>query len=299
MASMSFDKLYAVIDDGHGQGHWDDYKPWLWVHRKNSSPRSNQHVARVPGYRRRLHFFASQEREIALLCKHLGGPQLDVREQFPMWPMKHDHPLTVGPSNDRYQRVRGLLEISEEAGIDHGWYVGAPHVPYVASMDLMCSVHGKTATSIHGLSIKPHEKVKAAEPTDRILERHELERRYMNEIGGSFKIVDRSIINRTFWTNLRRAADAALNVPLEGSCQIVDFFGEIERLAQLGFSEAIRLASSCVGIPYETAQSTFFAGVWHRRIPIDMSQPLAGRQPIHFDRGMADEVCVELFGYRL
>ncbi len=299
MLKMSLDKLLYLIDLGYGQGHWEDFRSWLWIHRKNPSPKSNQLVAPLPGYQRSFNFFAKVERIIALLCKWLGGPRLDVREQFPLWPMRHEHPLNGCPHEQSNIYVRGLLDIAEEAGIPHGWYVGTSDVPYVATMDLMCTANGDSVTSIHGISIKPHGRVYAAEPTERILERHELERRYMNEIVGGWKIADGSIMNLAFRANLLLAADAAMHREVPDTAQMEDFFQVIERSAEAGVTESIRLATHYARIPLSEGRGIFFAGIWHRRIHVDLSFPLVGKNPIRVNRVLADRLSDELFGFRM
>ena len=296
---MSLSKLNEAIFAGIGQGHWDRYKPWLWIRRKNASPVSNQVVAKLPGYSRGHHFFATSERILALVVLWLGRGSVDVREQFPMWPMEHDHPLADSGYWQAGPAIPGLLDIAAEAGIDHGWCVGAPNIPYVGTMDLMCTIYGKSTASLAAISLKPYQKLLAAEPTDRILERHELERRYMKALSAPWTIVDRSITNITLRANLIRAAGAATKTRFELDAQHEDFFRTIERVPEAGFDEAIRLASVYTGIPRELAQEVFFAGAWSGQIDVDLSRPLVGRQPICIDNGLRARLSQELLGRTL
>ena len=291
--------LLDYIDQGLGQGHWDQYRPWLWIRRKNASSVSNQLVAPLPGYTRAAHFFAKVERLIALLCLWLGRGRVDVREQYPLWPMPHAHPLADLAATESLPSISGLLDIANDAGIPHGRYVGTSNVPYVATMDLMCTVYTDTDASLHSVSVKPHQLVRSAEPTDRILERHELERRYMENVGGSWVIVDQSITNRAFRANLLLAADAAMHLPLPDTKQIEDFFGVVARCADAGVTESLRLASHLAKYPKHQARRLFFAGLWHHRIDVNLSHNLMGDQPIRLGREQKIQLCTELFGHSL
>lgn len=73
MKPMTWQKLLQRILDGRGQGHGDDYLPWLWVHRKNASPVSNQVVSRLPGYLRASHFFREQSGSSRCFVDGLGA----------------------------------------------------------------------------------------------------------------------------------------------------------------------------------------------------------------------------------
>ncbi len=156
MRLNTWGKVNDHIASGRGTGHFDLYLPWLLIHRKNASPKSNQVVSRMPGYRRNSNFFARIEWYIALLCLWLGA--LDIREQFPLWPMPHPHPLQDGVVRWDSKRVRGLIEIAAEAGIRHGIEPGSSDVPYIATMDIMATVPGHPVERLAGLSLKPHDQ---------------------------------------------------------------------------------------------------------------------------------------------
>ncbi|WP_158900125.1 hypothetical protein [Burkholderia sp. L27(2015)] len=205
MPVMTWEKLLRRIEEGRGSGHGDAYQPWLWIHRKNPSKRGNQVAAPLPGYRRTSHFLAVIERHTALLCLFLGAQ--DVREQFPMWPMPHLHPLAGVPGGTGCgysSLVRGLLDIASEANIPHGFEVGSGGVPYVATLDLGVTLRSDDGPRFAGISLKPHDEILAAEPSDRILERLKLEDLYLIELCAHYKIVDRSVLGEhTCWSSAR------------------------------------------------------------------------------------------------
>lgn len=236
-----------LVDEGRGQGHWDDYRAWLWVHRKNASPLSNQSVVCLPGYDRGAHFYSRTEKVIAYVCKWNGGDAVDVREQFPLWPMPHVHPLVEGVPCWNDPTVRGLWEIAEEANIPHGTEPGSDGVPYVASMDLMLTLLLGPKRRLRGLSIKPHDEVTRAEPTDRILERHELERRYMSEVEGSLKIIDASLFNLALRMNVDFLSGCADSSP-PLTDQVTDFYEALRRCKNVPLPVALELAATCAQV---------------------------------------------------
>jgi hypothetical protein len=175
-------QIVAAIAEGRGQGHGNHYRPWLRVTRKNSSPKSNQVVGRLPGYCRQGNFFALSEWSIALALVWLGV--VDVREQFPLWPMEHAHPLAgaQGTENLQLGNCRGLLDSARDAGIPHGVWPGT-NIPYVATIDLMVTMNtlSRSSPALVALSAKPVRTPSDINPDSRVTERLELERRYSKD----------------------------------------------------------------------------------------------------------------------
>jgi hypothetical protein len=143
---MTYEKLRERILIGHGMGHGSGYLPWLTLRRKNPSPISNQVPSWMPPLGRAAHYFSRGEYHTALLLLWLGVK--DLREQFPLWPLPHPHPLDGVQETADVVRpwAPGLLDIAREANIDHGHEIGT-HLPYVASLDLV-------AGSLSALSIR-------------------------------------------------------------------------------------------------------------------------------------------------
>lgn len=200
--TMTWEKLQKLIEEGAGQGHGESYRPFIEVRRRNSSPNSNQTVGPLPGQKRPFHGLARLERHIGMLCYWLGAQ--DVREQFPVWPFPHSHPLAGAATAEQYETVvaPGLLEIAEDAGIDHGVYVGTG-IPYVATLDVVATVlREHVPPRLVVFSCKPYEAVANACPTSRILERLELERRYCRAISARYHIAHDLALPRQLFANL-------------------------------------------------------------------------------------------------
>lgn len=292
-------KLERRILDGRGQGHGDRYLPWLWIRRKNTSAKGNQVAGAMPGYRRSAHFLARVEWYFGLLCLYLGAR--DVREQFPLWPMAHVHPLDelFRLTGKVMPLTTGLLEIARQAGIEHGSEVGFPGVPYVASIDLAVTLAVGRNVRLVGVSLKPLAEVREAEPTDRMLERLELERRYFNASGDRYVIADQTMLGRYTGANLE-AFSAASQLPSELSCpRLISDYSE--RLAEVAMQSTISEGISQVGAAMHltpfNSNLLWRNAVWTRRIPIDLTLPIELGRPLAMDNGvMARAMATELFG---
>src|SRR5690348_10023239 len=77
---MTRKKLAALISAGYGQGHFQRYKPWLRVTKRDYSPQSV--VGHLPAveFARAHHFRSIAERDTIHVVKWLGA--CDVRDAF-------------------------------------------------------------------------------------------------------------------------------------------------------------------------------------------------------------------------
>lgn len=130
MASvMTQEKLAALLRRGVGCGRDDDYKPWIRVRRRLSSPVSNLYSLPNPLHARALQLLSGLEFQAANVA--LWFSCAEIREQHPLWPWAHAHPKCGRHAqlDSRLGMVKGLLEIAKDAGIDHGVYPGT-HLPF-------------------------------------------------------------------------------------------------------------------------------------------------------------------------
>lgn len=174
---MTWPKILALINAGYGQGHLYRYKPWLRVTKHDYSPISS--VGHVQSHiKGQLHHVrAGAEASAALVLYWLGA--CDLRDQYPIWPWPHDHLASGLDPQVRLPRLPGLLEIADEAGINHGYFPGT-NLPYVATLDLVstwCTEDGGYRFIAH--ECKPREFVYDPNPLSRVKERLELSRRYL------------------------------------------------------------------------------------------------------------------------
>jgi hypothetical protein len=264
-------RLLAKISDriqaGAGTGHRAEYTPWLPVTRRNSSPHSNQIVAWLPPLGRSAHFFSRGEYRTALLLLWLGV--VDLREQFPIWPMPHPHPLdgAIGaPSNLPWSQ--GLLDIASAAGIDHGYEVGS-RIPYVATIDLLATVRSAGRLNVVAFSSKPISNSSAFLGW-RTHERLELERRYANALPCPYFVTSSSLVPATMAANLESwMADAILDRPDNLLHKVELFSSQISLHGNLAARDAIGRAGVACGISHDDAWRLYRHCAWHQIIDVD------------------------------
>lgn len=215
---ITFDRLESLIQDGHGTGHGENYKPMLEIKRWNPSPVSTQVLDRVPPFERPCHFFSRSEWLLALLFSWAGA---QVREQYPLWPWSHQHPL-YGLESERDTSLpwsAGMMEICWEYGIKHGNFPGTK-IPYIWTMDLVLTLpwvaNDQNACCL--VSVKPlgAERYLYIDPLDRGPEKLEAERQYALSLGVPYFVGDRSLYPGDLFGQLEwlaKAADLPENSP--------------------------------------------------------------------------------------
>lgn len=294
--AMTHKKMCELIQQGRGMGHGRFYLPWLMLRRKNPSPNSNQAVSWVPPLERTAHYFSRGEYHTALLLLWLGVK--DLREQFPIWPIPHPHPLegTPGVPPARARWSRGLLTLAREAGIEHGFEFGT-RLPYVATLDLLATAPLPRGNVLAIFSSKPIEEPN----TDiklRTLERLELERRYSLDIGAKYfvsssALIPLSIAGRLEWWLDASTLDCAPHL-VQLRQQFVDYFNrELER----PINETVQAVAKLISIEPDDAWLLFRHCAWTQAIDIDPSVPiLTSRPPQPGGRAWRDSLRRSLFG---
>jgi hypothetical protein len=134
---FSLKNLADAIREGRGTGTRDAYKPWIQVTRRTSSPYSNLSVVPVPHLTRLTHYLSRGEREFALFLWWLGA--VDVREQYPLWPWVHLHPVMQLGAASEPRFHPGMRAIAREAGVPLRNYPGLD-VPWIMTIDLLVTV---------------------------------------------------------------------------------------------------------------------------------------------------------------
>ncbi len=295
-AAMTYAKLRQRIQLGHGTGHRDRYLPWLTLRRKNVSPNSNQVVSWMPPLGRTAHYFSAGEYHTALLLLWLGVH--DLREQFPLWPSPHPHPLYGSPllagSCDRWSE--GLLAIATKSGIKHGVEVGT-RVPYVASLDLLATVSLRSGPALMAFSSKPIEKANA-KVSWRTLERLELERRYAEEIGASYFVSHSALIPRLTAGQLESWLDASTLASAPELASYVPSFAEcINATSRDPLNVAVKAAARNLSLPLDVAWFLFRHCCWTQAIDIDPSKRiLTSKGAIPGGRHLRQQLRKRLFG---
>lgn len=265
---MTREKLFEQIGSGLGQGFGSDYQPWLKIRRKNVSPISNQVVSFMPPLGRTAHYFSRGEFHTALLLLWLGV--IDLREQFPLWPTPHPHPLDGFPGYD--SRVikwsRGMLAIADDAGIKHGVEFGTK-IPYVATLDLMATVPLLDGVALVGFSSKSILDENGT-LKERSIERLELERRYMAEMEAKYFVTSSSLVPLTMAGQLESWLDCSTFHFNPALIPLVDGFVTVfNRHKNSSLVENVERASRALSIDKDSAWLIFRHCAWNLKIDID------------------------------
>ncbi len=272
-------KLSEQIRLGFGQGHDSNYQPWLKIRRKNTSPDSNQVVAWMPPLGRTAHYFSRGEYHTALTLLWLGV--CDLREQYPLWPIAHPHPMegAKGTENLKFRWSRGLLAIARDAGIEHGVEFGTK-IPYTATIDMLAMAPMENGLKLVGFSSKPIDD-QDDEVKVRTLERLELERRYFEEINAGYFVTSSGIVSSLMAGQLEWWFDCStLHFAPELIPRIDSFAEFISKHKEFSIVELVTAASSFLSINIEAAWLLFFHCAWTQKIDIDPTSRMLTSLPI-------------------
>ena len=276
---MTQKKLNEQIRLGFGQGHGSSYQPWLKIRRKNSSPNSNQVVAWMPPLERTAHYFSRGEYHTALTLLWLGI--CDLREQYPLWPIAHPHPME-GAGGTEYMKFnwsRGLLDIAHDAGIEHGVEFGTK-IPYTATIDMLAMAPMENGLRLVGFSSKPivdhDDEVKM-----RTLERLELERRYFEEINAGYFVTSSGLVPALMAGQLEWWLDSSTLYSAPGLIPLTDCFADcINAHKELSISELVNYASFSLSINLDAAWLLFNHCAWTQKIDIDPTIRVLTSHPV-------------------
>jgi hypothetical protein len=278
---MTWKKLLAWIAAGYGQGHGNDYKSFLQITRRNTTDKSNQSAGRwLYGYTREFNYMSRAERLMAMVLIWLGA--VDVREQYPFWPVPHPHPLDGVPGAEHlmWPEAPGLLDLARQAGIDHGVFVGST-IPYIATMDLMATVWRGGAPRIIAVPCKPFGLIEAADAASTMLARMELERLYCNAVEIPRRVADVAVLGKDLVANLSWfMPDMAITTELRTDPKLHDFRDLLSRhIHSKPIDRTVADAATQVDWPASRATAAFNLLAWRQDIDVDLSRPVALTQP--------------------
>lgn len=280
---MSRSRLQSLILQGFGQGRGEYYIPWIRVTRGNAPRKSNHFVAVVSTQSKALHLLSQLEHGAARVASWLGV--CEIRTQFPLFPWaEHPHPLAgLNEACDaKLPKTRGLLELAAQAGISHGNYVGAPDLPYVATVDLALSVGSDGAQRLVLWSVKPAGLLTNSPSGSRMRQRIRLEALYAESIGAHHVVYDGSRVNDRLLANLdwlepprHERTDPE---QVAARARFVSAFLPIDADAALG--ERIGRAAEASGLSTADGQRHFRAAAWLSELDIDLTLPVLMSRPM-------------------
>jgi hypothetical protein len=292
--------LQEHVTAGRGQGHGTDYQPWLQISRRKSPSNSNMNFSYLPKLERHGHFLSRNEVNLARFLLWLGA--VDLREQFPLWPFEHPHPLYGHPAlkNTQLPWSRGLLAIATDLGIDHGCYVGTK-IPYVATTDFMLTIITDGQAHAVAIAAKPSAIIKGKQPASaRVKERLALECAYAKEMGIEWRLMSDGDLSRAMRDNLELTLPASqLSKALNNSSLVEDFCGALSEGLQAGnpLGEVLHRVIERSGLNSNDGKGLFYHGLWTRQLPVDLRHPLVHSQPARLtDFTWARDAADRIFG---
>lgn len=278
---MTLKKLSALVSAGYGQNHFHLYKPWLRVTRRECSPCSTIGHLPAPELRRLHHFRSRAERSTLILTKWLGA--IDGRDQYPAWSWTHRNPV-VGLPGMGADKVPGLLEIADGAGIAHGTFAGTD-IPYIASLDVLTTWrHERNGFLLVAFDCKPKQIVESAPVGSRIRERLELHRRYCNAAGIRHRLTHPELLPNDLMVNLD------LLYPLLGPTQCVELvrsslYQRVVAACQrdaydMPAFEVVEEVAARFGMCNAECQRALHMALWNQDLDHDLSFPLELWNPL-------------------
>lgn len=160
------------LAEGRGQGTMENYKPWIQI---QDFP-SKGIVSRVKGRKTgRVHHLMSNLELWFFYLLEWSEITLDIREQYPL------------------DDIAEAISVAEEAGIRYP-YDNFSGFPYVMTSDFMITVNG----GLTARAVKPTSELAKR----RVREKLEIERRYWERRGISWKLVTEKEIPRTKVRNI-------------------------------------------------------------------------------------------------
>lgn len=292
-------QLLAWIKEGRGQGHGSKYQPWLRISRRGQVSNGNLSKPYIPILGRHGDLMAANEANLASWLLWLGAN--DLREQFPLWPHPHVHPIHGHPLADhrRLPWSRGTSVIARNLGIKHGTFMGTK-IPYVATTDLMLTIIERGKARSIAVAVKPADVVSGKTKLPRRNhERLVLEAAYAKELGIPWHHMSDAMVSPELRENIEVAFWAQKmpdNIPQP---VILDFCEYATELITGG--EAIQMAIGQVTqrlrIDTKLAIGMFHHGLWTRRIPIDLREKLVMTRPAKLtDFSWAKSEALAIFG---
>jgi hypothetical protein len=278
---FSMRKLAAAIHQGRGNGSGDAYRPWIEVTRKTSSPCSNLSVVPVPHLTRLTHYLSRGEREFALFLWWLGA--LDVREQYPLWPWQHLQPITQLRTASEPRFHPGMRTVAEEAGIPLSNYPGLG-VPWILSIDLLVTVPvADDQRTLVGISCKPKAILESGSPSDRELERLELDRRYCRHADIPYRLAHPEQLSRDLLVQLHWLAPIERYAAIAEFTKTMRYRTYVERLSETAYDRpawiASREAGKHVGWSSHVEQTAMKIAIWYQHVDVDVSRPVITTRP--------------------
>lgn len=233
------------LAQGRGRGEKEAYKPWVRIGDFSSSGVSTA----IPGIKvRRIHELMSGIETRAFLVAEFDKSVIDIREQFPLFPLDH------------------IVALAKQVGITYPYVRGEP---YTLTTDLVLTRCVGGVTSYLAVAVKPTAELRKKA----ILDKLELERLWWNSLGIEWTLCTEHEVSQAVEDNLTwisqafREQDfdyASLNVR-----NLVPFIEKFEPRRYLIGSLILQL-SEVMKISPQDAKTILCKAIWEHHLVIDL-----------------------------
>ena len=268
-------KLLADLEAGVGNGTGDAYEPWIKVTKRNTSSRSNQSIAKMPGLNRHCHFLSRGEKDLAHTLLWLGVA--DVREQFPLFPWEHTHPANRVDKGRDWGVHPGMRAVAQDAGITLPVYPRL-QLPIVLTLDIMATVHWPDGEfrNLFGYSCKAKPEVTKGHQTVSLFERLELDRRYCEAGNLPHLLVFPELLPGRLPRELEALAPIATRANIEAARADYTYLKFVENLEETSYQKpacvAAKEAGQKIGWGYQQSGSALKLAMWSQDVDADLSR---------------------------
>jgi len=246
------------IAEGRGQGHGQDYSPWL----KAPDVPSLGYVHRILGWKtNRRHEFMSNNEANYFHVLEWSLSVTDIREQYPLLPLEETRAL------------------AEELGVKHPtdpWTKS----PIVMTTDFLIDVRHNDVTTEYARTVKPAKEL----CSERVLQKFELERRYWLRRGVNWAVVSdidlpTELIKNIHWVHPYRNINGKLSICSTDVDKAECIMAELIRQG-LPLAASASACDDRLGYTPGTGLALIRHFLATRRWSIDMTKPINPQQPI-------------------
>jgi hypothetical protein len=184
MRNLTPERIISRYKAGYGQGDGLSYRPWLGV---NDVPSHGVTTHLMGRKTHRMHVVFSNLERHALLVAQWLDDVVDLREQYPLWPLDE------------------TIAIAEDLGVRHPTHPKGDLV--LMTTDILLTRSRTAGTLLEPITVKPESELR----NDRVLEKLEIERVYWERRGSTLGIV----------------TEAELPAGLVGNLEWIDEYHEI------------------------------------------------------------------------
>ena len=253
----------SKLKQGRGQGHGEDYQPFLTVRDVPSQGLSH----RVKGYKsNRVHHLLSNLEKGYFLLLEWSSDVVEIREQYPL-------PLEQ------------TLAIAERLGLKHPAHPKTKE-PTVMTTDFRIDVLDVTGTSLHARSIKSSQDL----GNKRTIEKLEIERTYWSERKVPWGLVTerdipRALVDNIEWIYSAAASDDGPNLPADIFPHVeASLFDQISENLQQPLSHAAMAVDSRLGLAAGTGLWVVRHLIASRQWKVDMTTAIEPDKPLAIAR---------------